>query len=149
MAINSWTFESVSGPFSFTEGPAWTGEVVLFTDIPNNRIMQYDPQTGKTDVFREATNEANGLMFDQHSQLYACEGSERCIARYNADGSRDIIVDRIEGKRLNSPNDLVFDDQGRIWFTDPRYGNRIDDLELDHQSVLRAFLDLFPQKCSW
>jgi gluconolactonase len=138
MAINSWIFERVSGPFSFTEGPAWTGEVVLFTDIPNNRIMRYNPQTGKTDVFREATNEANGLMFDQHGQLYACEGGGRCIARYNADGSRDIIVDRFEGKRLNSPNDLAFDDQGRIWFTDPRYGDRIDDLELDHQSVLRA-----------
>ena len=102
MAINSWTFESVSGPFGFTEGPAWTGEVVLFTDIPNNRIMRYNPQTGKTDVFREATNEANGLMFDQLGQLYACEGGGRCIARYNADGSCDIIVDRFEGKDRKS-----------------------------------------------
>ena len=100
--------------------------------------MRYNPQTGKTDVFREATNEANGMMFDQLGQLYACEGGGLCIARYNADGSRDVIVDRFEGKRLNSPNDLAFDDQGRIWFTDPRYGARIDDLELDHQSVLRA-----------
>lgn len=141
MSNNSWNFENVAGPFDFTEGPAWTGEVVLFSDIPNNQIMRYNPSTGDTDLFRKNTNEANGLMHDSGGRLYACEGGGRCIARYNSDGSRDVIVDQLDGKRLNSPNDLAFDSQGRIWFTDPRYGNKTDDLELDHQSVLRADLE--------
>jgi gluconolactonase len=134
----TWNFELVAGPFSFTEGPAWDGEAVLFTDIPTSRIMRYDPEMGSCAVFRTGTNEANGLMFDKEGQLYACEGGGRRMVRYNADGSATVIADRFEGKRLNSPNDLAFDRQGRLWFTDPRYGEREDDLELDHQSVYRA-----------
>ena len=141
MSADSWNFVNVAGPFDFTEGPVWTGEVVLFTDIPNNRIMRYNPSNGETDIFRTGTNEANGLMYDSAGQLYVCEGGGRCIARYNVDGSRDVIVDKLDGKRLNSPNDLAFDKRGCIWFTDPRYGNKIDDLELNHQSVLRANLE--------
>ena len=135
----SWDFELVAGPFDFTEGPAWDGEVVLFTDIPNNRIMRYDPSNGECTEFRTGTNEANGLMFDKAGHLYACEGGGggRRMVRYNADGTTDVLVDRFEGKRLNSPNDLAFDAQGRIWFTDPRYGEKFDDMELGHESVLR------------
>ena len=135
----SWDFELVAGPFDFTEGPAWDGEVVLFTDIPNNRIMRYDPSNGECTEFRTGTNEANGLMFDKAGHLYACEGGGggRRVVRYNADGTTDVIVDRFEGKRLNSPNDLAFDAQGRIWFTDPRYGEKFDDMELGHESVFR------------
>ena len=134
----SWNFELVAGPFSFTEGPAWDGQAMLFTDIPNSRIMRYDPQSGTSTVFRTDTNQANGLMFDRNGQLYACEGGRRRMVRYNADGTTTVIVDRFEGKRLNSPNDLAFDKQGRLWFTDPRYGDKEDDLELDHQSIFRA-----------
>ena len=64
MSADSWDFVNVAGPFDFTEGPVWTGEVVLFTDIPNNRIMRYNPSNGETDIFRTGTNEANGLMYD-------------------------------------------------------------------------------------
>jgi gluconolactonase len=134
----TWTFELVAGPFNFTEGPAWDGQAVLFTDIYNNRIMRYDPNSGNCTVFRTGTNEANGLMFDKNGQLYACEGGGRRMVRYNADGSTTVIADHFEGKRLNSPNDLAFDRQGWLWFTDPRYGDKEDDLELDHQSVYRA-----------
>ena len=134
----SWTFEKVAGPFNFTEGPAWDGEALFFTDIPTSRIMRYDPQTGQTTEFRGGTNEANGLMFDREGRLYACEGGGRRMVRYNADGSTDVIVDQFAGKRLNSPNDLAFDQLGRLWFTDPRYGDDESDLELDHQSVFRA-----------
>ncbi|MCZ6677661.1 MAG: SMP-30/gluconolactonase/LRE family protein [Candidatus Poribacteria bacterium] len=133
----SWDFELVEGPFNFTEGPAWDGEAILFTDIPNNRIMRYDPRGGECTEFRTGTNEANGLMFDQAGQLYACEGGGRRIVRYDSDGGTAVIVNSFEGKRLNSPNDLAFDAQGRLWFTDPRYGERTDDLELEHQSVFR------------
>ncbi len=133
----SWQFELVAGPFGFTEGPAWDGETLLFTDIPNNRIMRYDPKSGESSVFRTGTNGGNGLMFDPQGQLYGCEGDARCIARYDADDTTTVIADRFEGKRLNSPNDLAFDKQGRLWFTDPRYGDRTDDLELGHESVFR------------
>lgn len=133
----SWDFEHVAGPFDFTEGPAWDGEAVIFTDIPNSRIMRYHPVSGECAEFRMGTNEANGLMFDVNGELYACEGGGRRMVRYNADGTTTVVADAFEGKRLNSPNDLAFDAEGRIWFTDPRYGDKIDDLELDHQSVFR------------
>jgi gluconolactonase len=133
----SWNFELVAGPFSFTEGPAWDGEVVLFTDIPNSRIMRYNPEDGQCTEFRTGTNEANGLILDKDGQLYACEGGGRRMVRYNPDGTTTVLADKFEGKQLNSPNDLAFDMQGRLWFTDPRYGDRTDDLELDHQSVFR------------
>jgi gluconolactonase len=134
----AWNFELVAGPFRFTEGPAWDGESLLFTDIPNSRIMRYFPDDGSCAVYRPGTNEANGLMFDTNGQLYACEGGGRRIVRYNDDGTATVIADRFEGKRLNSPNDLAFDRQGRLWFSDPRYGDKEDDLELDHQSIFRA-----------
>jgi gluconolactonase len=136
----NWNFEQVAGPFSFTEGPAWDGQGLLFTDIPNNRIMRYDPRSSQCTQYRTNTNEANGLMFDREGRLYACEGGPggRRLVRYERDGSTTVIVDQYQGKRLNSPNDLAFDPQGRLWFTDPRYGDKVDDLELDHQSVYRA-----------
>ena len=135
----TWNFEQVAGPFDFTEGPAWDGEALVFTDIPNHRVMRHNPQTGETHEFRTGTNGANGLMFDKDGQLYACEGEAdgRRIVRYNTDGSTTVLADHFEGNRLNSPNDLAFDKQGRIWFTDPRYGDFFDDMELDHQSVYR------------
>ena len=133
----SWNFEKVAGPFDFTEGPAWDGEALLFTDIPKSRIMRYHPDSGACEVFRTGTKGANGLIFDREGRLYACEGDGRRVVRYDPEGTTAVIVDQFEGKRLNSPNDLAFDAQGRLWFTDPRYGDRTDDLELDHQSVFR------------
>jgi gluconolactonase len=133
----SWEFIKLAGPFGFTEGPAWDGSGVIFSDIPNSRILRYDEASGETSVFRTGTNGANGLMLDSQGRLYACEGDTRRMVRYNSDGSCDVLADRFEGKRLNSPNDLAFDAQGRLWFTDPRYGDRSDDLELGHDSVYR------------
>ncbi len=132
-----WTFERVAGPFSFTEGPVWTGEFLLFTDIRNSRIMKYDPRSGRCIEEYTGTNEANGLTLDRDGHLYVAEGGGRRVARYDSARFRVTIADRYQGKRLNSPNDLVVDDQGRIWFTDPRYGDR-SDMELDHDSVYRA-----------
>lgn len=136
----SFQFEQVAGPFSFTEGPAWDGiGGLLHSDIPNSRIMRYEVTSGACEEFGHGTNESNGLMFDRDGRLYGCEGGPdgRRIVRYEADGSTTCIADRFEGQRLNSPNDLAFDHQGRLWFTDPRYGDIVDDLELDHQSVFR------------
>ena len=140
----SWEFEHVAGPYGFTEGPAWDGEGLLFTDIPNSRIMRYVPATGACTEFRTGTNQANGLMLDKDGRLYACEGSidrvtgaGRGIVRYEPDGGRTVIAGRYRGSRFNSPNDLAVDAQGRIWFTDPRYHDDYDPMELDHESVFR------------
>ncbi len=132
-----WEFELVAGPFDFTEGPVWNGEAVLFSDIPNNRIMRYDPQTGACDEYRTGTHRANGLVLDPEGNLFACETKGRCIARYNPHGETLVAADRFEGNRLNSPNDIVVDNKGRLWFTDPRYSADRSDMELDHESVFR------------
>ncbi|MBI3910693.1 MAG: SMP-30/gluconolactonase/LRE family protein [Armatimonadetes bacterium] len=136
----SWTFELIAGPFGFTEGPAWDGEALLFSDIPNSRILRWDPRTRETSVYRTGTHESNGLMFDARGRLYACEGGAggRRVVRYEAEGAVTVVADRYQGKRLNSPNDLAFDRQGRLWFTDPRYGDYREDMELDHESVFRC-----------
>ncbi len=132
----AWTFERVAGPYSFTEGPVWTGEALLFTDIRNNRIMRYDPATGGCAPFATDTREANGLALDHQGRLYVAEGGGRRVARYDADGTRVTLADTFGGKQLNSPNDLVVDNRGRVWFTDPRYGDRTNRA-LDHDSIYR------------
>ncbi|MBI2194089.1 MAG: SMP-30/gluconolactonase/LRE family protein [Planctomycetes bacterium] len=133
----AWHFELVAGPFTFTEGPAWDGATLLFSDIPNSRIIRFFPKSWRWEVFRTGTNESNGLMFDRDGRLHACEGGGRRMVRYDPDGGTVVLADRFEGKRLNSPNDLAIDRLGRIWFTDPRYGEKRDDMELDHESVYR------------
>lgn len=141
----TWKFEQIGGPYgNVTEGPAWDGEALLFTSIQQSRIMRYDPETGKSTVYREHTNEANGLMFDSGGVLYGCEGGARRIVRYEADGTATSLTDGFENRRLNIPNDLAIDPQGRVWFTDPFYegsaGAWSEDLankDLDHDSVYR------------
>ncbi|WP_419944528.1 SMP-30/gluconolactonase/LRE family protein [Candidatus Poriferisodalis sp.] len=131
-------FERVAGPFSFTEGPVWDGERVVFTDIPPSRIMAFDPATGTTEVLMEGTEKSNGLALDADGWLYACQDAGRRVVWYESDGSRTVVVETFEGRRLNSPNDLAIDRAGRIWFSDPRYGDNRADMELDHESVYLA-----------
>jgi gluconolactonase len=133
----AWQFEVLAEPMGLTEGPVWDGSGLLFTNIPNSRVMRYDAGSGEISVFRTGTNNANGLMLDKEGDLYACEGGGRRMVRYEKDGGTTVICDNFEGKRLNSPNDLAIDSQGRVWFTDPRYGDFRDDMELDHESIYR------------
>jgi gluconolactonase len=134
----SWTFEILAEPTAgLTEGPVWDGSGLLYTNIPNDRILRYDPSSGQISVWREGTNHANGLMLDSQGRLYGCEGGGRQMAYYPAGKETVVLCDNFQGKRLNSPNDLAVDSQGRIWFTDPRYGDFRDDMELDHESILR------------
>lgn len=122
----------LEGSVAFTEGPAWhpSGNV-YFTDIANNRIMRRDPK-GAMHVFRTPSGRANGLLFDHKGNLMACEGGgeggNRRVTRTEKDGTVTILANRYGEKKLNSPNDLAVDSKGRIYFSDPRYGNR-DDLE--------------------
>lgn len=141
----TWQFIIVNGPYGgVTEGPAWDGAGLLFTHIPASRIYRYDPLTKASTVYKENTNQANGLVFDPQGRLYACEGGERRVVRYEADGSATVLAHGFEGKRLNVPNDLAVDLQGRVWFTDPYYegagGEWSKDRankDLDHDSVFR------------
>lgn len=116
----------IEGRVAFVEGPAWRADGnVFFTEIDNNRIMRRDP-TGVVHTFRQPSGKANGLAFDADGRLHACEGhregGNRRVTRTELDGSITVLTDRYEGKRYNSPNDLVIDSKGRIFFTDPRYG---------------------------
>jgi gluconolactonase len=141
----SWEFELIVQPYGgVAEGPAWDGAALLFTQIHASRIMCYDPAHRALAVFRENTNYTNGLMFDPQGRLYACQGGGRAVVRFEPDGGVTVLADRYEGKRLNLPNDLAIDLQGRIWFTDPWYegaaGEWSNDRslkELDHDSVYR------------
>jgi gluconolactonase len=116
----------IEGRVAFVEGPAWSADGnVFFTDIENNRIMRRDP-SGALQVFRHPSGRANGLAFDAEGRLHACEGhregGNRRVTRTESDGTITVLTDRYEGRRYNSPNDLAIDAQGRIFFTDPRYG---------------------------
>jgi gluconolactonase len=140
---NRWHFERVAGPFAFTEGPVWNESRVLFTDIPTSRIMSYDPGSGQCVELLRETEGTNGLALDREGSLYGCQSVGRRVVRYSrgsdfgADGFI-VVADRFRGKRLNSPNDLVIDARGRMWFSDPRYGDDRDDMELEHESVFRV-----------
>ena len=118
------------GNVAFTEGPLWRPDGnVLFTDIVNNRIMRRDPEK-VMHVFRQPSGRANGLLFDTQQRLMACEGGgeggNRRVTRTEKNGTITVLADRFEGKRFNSPNDLTTDSKGRIYFSDPRYGDKRD-----------------------
>lgn len=108
----------------WAEGPAWfaAGRYLVWSDIPNNRIMRWDDTDGSVSEFRAPCNNTNGHTVDRKGRLVSCEHLTRCITRTNIDGSREVLADRYQGKRFNSPNDLVVKSDGTIWFTDPAYG---------------------------
>ena len=133
----AWQFEVLLEPIGLTEGPVWDGRCLLFTNIVNSRILKYDPDSGEISLWREGTNQANGLMLDANGLINACEGGGRRMVQYPEDGETIVVCDQFEGRRINSPNDLAIDSRGRIWFTDPRYGDCRGDMELDHESVYR------------
>ncbi len=128
--IYSSTVEQVATGFRWTEGPAYfpgkaAGEpgYLLFSDIPNNRIMKFDEKTGKTSVFRENANYANGNVRDRQGRLITCEHSAtRRVTRTEKDGKITVLADKYNGKRLNAPNDVVVKSDDTIWFTDPLFG---------------------------
>jgi gluconolactonase len=108
----------------WAEGPAWfaAGRYLVFSDIPNNRMIRYDEATGHTGVFRHPASFSNGNTVDRQGRLVTCEHLTRRVTRTEHDGSLTVIADRIDGKRFNSPNDVVVKSDGSIWFTDPDYG---------------------------
>ncbi len=133
-----WEFEDAIPPIgTITEGPAWDGTHLYFTNIAMSRVLRLNPRTDVVTVWKTGTNAANGLNFDRQGRLFACEGSARRIVRYDVDGATTVVVDRLKGRKINVPNDLAIDPQGRIWFSDP-IGTVGPDYQLDHSSILCA-----------
>ena len=109
--------------FDWVEGPVWFGDAgcLLFSDIPNNKILRWTPGIGIS-TYREPSNFANGHTRDREGRLVSCEHGLRRVTRTEHDGRITVIADGFDGKRLNSPNDVVVKSDGSIWFTDPHYG---------------------------
>jgi len=124
LRLFSATVEQLATGFYWAEGPVWfaDGRFLLFSDIPNNRILRWDDCSGAVSEFRKPSNQANGHARDQQGRLLSCEHLTRRVTRTEYDGSITVLADRYQGKRLNSPNDIVCQRNGAVWFTDPAFG---------------------------
>ena len=156
--VAEWKWETAVPELSpITEGPAWDGRYLWFVYTAIDGIMRFDPQNGEYEVVYYHSNGCGGLTFDAEGRLYGAEGGTRPplidhsairrIARYENDGTRTTITDRLKGRRLNGPNDLIVDSKGRVWFSDPvseisevprRLGPNTKPQQLTHSSLLRA-----------
>ena len=116
--------ERIATECRWAEGPVWLGDTrsLVWSDIPNNRMLRWDEETGATSVFRKPSNYANGHTRDRQGRIVSCEHGGRRISRTEHDGTVTTVADSFQGKRLNSPNDLVVKSDGSIWFTDPTFG---------------------------
>lgn len=116
--------ETLATGLRWGEGPVWFGDArhLLFSDIPNNRILKWEEETGTISTYRYPSGFANGNTRDLQGRLVSCEHGGRRVTRTEYDGSITVLADRYQGKRLNSPNDVVVKSDGTIWFTDPPYG---------------------------
>ncbi|MGK4596085.1 SMP-30/gluconolactonase/LRE family protein [Amycolatopsis sp. w19] len=118
----------------WTEGPAYfpAGRYLVFSDIPNDRVLRWDETTGAVGVFREPAGFHNGHTVDRQGRLVSCEQGNRRVTRTEHDGTTTVLAETYQGKRFNSPNDVVESSDGAIWFTDPSYG--IDSDYEGHQA---------------
>ncbi|GAA4343973.1 SMP-30/gluconolactonase/LRE family protein [Pigmentiphaga soli] len=116
--------ERLAGGCRWAEGPVWFGDgrYLLWSDVPNDRIMRWDEVTGEAHVWRPASGYANGNTRDRQGRLVTCEHQGRRVSRTEHDGRITVLADRYRGRRLNSPNDVVVRSDGSIWFTDPPFG---------------------------
>ncbi len=121
---NNAAIERLHTGARWAEGPAWNGagRYLVWSDIPNNRQLRWLEEDGHTSTFRSPSNYSNGNTFDFEGRQLSCEHAGRRVVRYEHNGSLTVIAERYNGKRLNSPNDIVVHPDGGIWFTDPPYG---------------------------
>ena len=124
LRLFSSSVEQLASGLRWAEGPVWFGDgrYLLLSDIPNNRILRWDDASGHVSVFRAPSHNANGLARDHLGRLLTCEHQTRRITRTEYNGHITVLADRFEGKRLNSPNDIVCQRNGTVWFTDPPFG---------------------------
>jgi gluconolactonase len=124
LRLLSGTVECLATGCYWAEGPVWFGDgrYLLFSDIPNNRILRWDDGSGALSEFRKPSNHANGLARDRQGRLLTCEHLGRRVTRTEYDGHITVLASHYQGKPLNSPNDIVCARDGGIWFTDPPFG---------------------------
>jgi len=135
--FESVQMQEMASGFMFTEGPVWHPDgYLLFSDIPANIIYRWQPG-GHPEPWRTPSNNSNGLTFDRQGRLIACEHGARRVSRTEADGTLTPLATHYEGKRLNSPNDLVVRSDGSVYFTDPPYGVTPEERELSFNGVYR------------
>ncbi|WP_075256815.1 SMP-30/gluconolactonase/LRE family protein [Herbaspirillum camelliae] len=108
----------------WSEGPVWIGDAraLLWTDLPNDRILRWDEVTGQVAAYRTPSDKANGMTRDRQGRLIVCEHGARRVTRTEYDGSVTVLADSYQGKRLNSPNDVIVASDDAVWFTDPPFG---------------------------
>jgi gluconolactonase len=122
--IRNAAIERLATGFRWAEGPVWFGDMrcLIWSDIPNDRMMKWDEETGAMSIFRKPSGNSNGNTRDRLGRLVTCEHDARRVTRTERDGTITVLADRFDGKRLNSPNDVVEHSDGSIWFTDPAFG---------------------------
>jgi gluconolactonase len=124
LRLASASVERLAGGMRWCEGPVYFGDArcLLWNDIPNNQTLRWDEETGAVSVYRRPSNFGNGNTRDRQGRLLTCEHGARRVTRTEHDGSISVLASHFEGKRLNSPNDIVCKSDGTIWFTDPPFG---------------------------
>jgi gluconolactonase len=122
--LDNAAVERIATGYRWVEGPVWFGDhrCLLWSDIPSDRMLRWDEQTGEVSVFRSPSNHANGHTRDRQGRLVSCEHLTRRVTRTEHDGSITVLADAVDGKPLNAPNDVVVASDGSVWFTDPGYG---------------------------
>lgn len=126
--LSNAAVERIAGGCRWAEGPVWFGDLrcLIWSDIPNDRMLRWDELTGTVGVFRHPSNNANGNTRDRRGRLVTCEHRTRRVTRTEYDGSLSVLADHFGGTRLNAPNDVVARSDGSLWFTDPGYGIMTD-----------------------
>ena len=116
--------ERIASGTRWNEGPVWFGDgrYLLWSDIPNDRVLKWEEETGAVSVFRRPSEYANGNTRDRRGRLVTCEMGSQRLTRTEYDGTITVLADSFEGKRLTGPNDVVVKSDGSIWFTDPTFG---------------------------
>jgi gluconolactonase len=116
--------EKLHGGMRWAEGPVYFGDqrCLIWSDLPNNRMMRWDEETGQVTIFRSPSNFSNGNTRDREGRLVTCEHRGRRVTRTELSGKLTVLAESYQGKRLNSPNDVVVKSDGTVWFTDPTYG---------------------------